>query len=66
MSKSRRAAFSPETIMPKPLSSFIGETVTLSKMIPLSLTHVGKASIGEFAECIIATLLVKTFKLEFR
>lgn len=50
--------FPPEMITPKPLSSGIGETVTLLKMTLLSLAHVGRTPIGELAESIIATATV--------
>lgn len=66
MSKSRCPIFSPEMIMPKPLSPDIGETVTLLKVIPLSLAHVGRTSIEDFAERIIVTVMVNFFKLEYR
>lgn len=64
MSKSRRPTFSLEMVTPKPLSSAIGETVTLLKMTLLSLAHVGRASIGEFAESVIATTMVNLLSLE--
>lgn len=66
MSKSRCPIFSPEMITPKPLSPGMGETVTLLKVIPLSLAHVGRNSIEDFAERIIVTVMVNFFKLEYR
>ena len=64
MSTARRLISSPEINTPKPLSSEIGETVTLLKMTLLSLTHAGRAPIGEFAERIIAPVLVNVFNLD--
>ena len=61
MSTARRLIFSPEIITPKPLSSEIGKTVTWLKMTLLSLTHAGRAPIGEFAERIIAPVLGNVF-----
>ena len=57
MSKSCRPMSSPETVTPHPLFSGIGETVTLLRMILLSLTHVGRALKGGFVERIIATVV---------
>lgn len=64
MSTARRLISSPEIVTPKPLSSDIGETVTLLKMTLLSLTHAGRAPIGELAERIIAPALVNVFSLD--